>query len=138
MPVTATGDPLDGLPLGTYQVYEFAAPSTQTPHGAWTLTHPDCGPIQGGAGTEVRLTAAAPDASCTFTDTLQPYGTLTVTKVLTGEGARRSDVVINTVCGDGQHFTVTVKPNRAGPVSASAANAPSARRGASSPRPPEA
>jgi hypothetical protein len=122
-PATATGDPLDGLPLGTYQVYEFAEPSAQTPAGAWTLTHLDCGPIRGGAGTEVTLTAVAPDASCTFTDTLHPYGTLTVTKILTGNGRpRTSDVVISTACRDGQHFTVTVTPHMAGPVSASASN----------------
>jgi len=122
-PVTATGDPLDGLPLGRYQVYEFAEPSAQTPTGAWTLTHLDCGPIQGGAGTEVTLTAAAPDASCTFTDTLDPYGTLTVTKVIAADsGARTSDVVVTTVCRDGQQFTLTVTPSQAGPVSASAPN----------------
>jgi hypothetical protein len=120
IPVTATGDPLDGLPLGTYQVYEFAEPSAQTPTGAWTLTHLDCGPIQGGAGTEVTLTAAAPDVSCTFTDSLQPYGTLTVTKVLAGDGSRTFDVVITTVCRDGQKFTLTVAPDVAGPVTESA------------------
>ena len=120
-PATATGDDLTGLPLGTYQIYESGDPDLITADGVWQLTSLDCGAIVGGGGVQVTLTAETPDVTCTFTDTLVPFGTLTVSKVVAGDPSLRTDpVTIAVECTDGQSFTLTGAAGQAGPFTVSA------------------
>ena len=70
VPVAATGDPTNAVSLGEYRIQQFAAAGTN-PQG-WALTSVVCngglvGSSQG--AVTIHLTAADPDAACTFTNT---------------------------------------------------------------------
>jgi len=73
VPVVATGDATDALPLGTYKIQEFAAEGTD-PKG-WALTSVICdGQLFAASQGSVliKLTAGNPDVVCTFTNTFTP------------------------------------------------------------------
>ena len=67
-PVVAEGDDMDNLPLGTYDITETAAGTTD---GRWTLDHVLCNgrPVAGEQGRiRVVLTPRRPKLRCTFVD----------------------------------------------------------------------
>jgi choice-of-anchor A domain-containing protein/uncharacterized repeat protein (TIGR01451 family) len=70
VPVLATGDETDALPLGQYKIQEFAPEGTD-PSG-WALTSVVCGG-QAGAASQgavvVTLTSSNPSLDCVFTNT---------------------------------------------------------------------
>ena len=70
VPVAATGDPTDAVSLGEYRIQQFAAPGTNVE--GWALTSVVCnGDLVGSSqgAVTIHLTAADPDAACTFTNT---------------------------------------------------------------------
>jgi uncharacterized repeat protein (TIGR01451 family) len=82
----ATGDDTSHIPLGSYKIIEFATGGTD-PAG-WALTSVTCnGKLVGSSqgAVTITLTAAAPKADCTFTNTYTPpTGNLTLSKTTFG------------------------------------------------------
>ena len=80
IPVTATGDSTNQLPLGTYDILEFGR--RQTEQGRWQLASVLCDgrPVPNAQGrTQVRLTRSNPRVSCLFVNRLVPDPTPTPT-----------------------------------------------------------
>jgi hypothetical protein len=64
------------------------------------------------------LTLTDPTVECTVENTLDPLGTLQVTKQITADsGTRSGPVIIDVTCADGTTATLTVDPSDPGPTS---------------------
>ena len=121
VPVTASGDAatdaaLSRLPVDTPQSYwvirEALPPDSAA--GRWTVEDLTCdGPsviLRVASGYVVtHITSGQPDVTCSFTNRLVPWGTLDVTKNVSGDsGGRTGPVTLALSCDDGTKQTLVV------------------------------